>query len=204
MRLPRLKTLQSRIFLFFFLLLLVTQIGNILITSTLGLGIVNRQIAAELATGKRVFVQMFEQNTTLLGQGARVLAADFGFRDAVASNDRNTLSSALENHGERFQADLMSFVNLQGASITYVRGRAATLSAPDYPWLFTQERQSGAESVIKRIDGVLYHLIAAPVATPLPIGWVVTGFRIDDNFAKKIASITNTEVSFVSPQGKRD
>ena len=77
MRLPRLKTLQSRIFLFFFLLLLVTQIGNILITSTLGLGIVNRQIAAELATGKRVFVQMFEQNTTLLGQGARVLAADF-------------------------------------------------------------------------------------------------------------------------------
>ena len=204
MRLPRLKTLQSRIFLFFFLLLLVTQIGNILITSTLGLGIVNRQIAAELATGKRVFVQMFEQNTTLLGQGARVLAADFGFRDAVASNDRNTLSSALENHGERFQADLMSFVNLQGASITYVRGRAAALSAPDYPWLFTPERQSGSESVIKRIDGVLYHLIAAPVSTPLPIGWVVTGFRIDNSFAKKIASITNTEVSFVSPQGKRD
>ena len=43
MRLPRLKTLQSRIFLFFFLLLLITQIGNVLITSTLGLGIVNRQ-----------------------------------------------------------------------------------------------------------------------------------------------------------------
>ena len=204
MRFPKLKTLQGRIFLFFFLLLLVTQIGNVLITSTLGLGIVNRQIAAELATGQRVFVQIFEQNTTMLGQGARVLAADFGFRDAVASNDRNTLSSALENHGERFQADLMSFVNLQGTSITYVRGRATALPGPDYPWLFTPERQSGSESVIKRIDGVLYHLIAAPVSTPLPIGWVVTGFRIDNSFAKKIASITNTEVSFVSPQGKRD
>ena len=201
MKLPRLKTLQSRIFLFFFLLLLVTQIGNVLITSTLGLGIVNRQIAAELEMAKRVFVQMFEQNTTLLGQGARVLAADYGFRDVVASNDQNTLSSALENHGERFQADLMGFVNLRGTSITYVRGRASALAGLDYPWLFDQTRQSGAESVIKRIDGVLYHLIAAPVATPLPVGWVVTGFRIDNRFAKKIASITNTEVSFVSQQG---
>lgn len=202
MRLPRLKTLQSRIFLFFFLLLLVTQIGNVLITSTLGLGIVNRQIAAELETAKRVFVQMFEQNTTLLGQGASVLAADYGFRDAVASNDKNTLSSALENHGERFQADLMGFVNLRGASVTYIRGRATALSGLDYPWLFGETRQNGSESVIKRIDGVLYHLIAAPVATPLPVGWVVTGFRIDNRFAKKIASITNTEVSFVSQQGR--
>ncbi len=204
MRLPKLKTLQSRIFLFFFLLLLVTQIGNVLITSTLGLGIVNRQIAAELATGQRVFVQIIEQNTTQLGQGARVLAADFGFRDAVASNDQNTLSSALENQGERFQADLMSFVSLKGSSITYVRGRATVLAGLDYPWLFDQARQTGAESVIKQIDGVLYHLIAAPVSTPLPVGWVVTGFRIDNNFAKKIASITNTEVSFVSPQATRD
>ena len=204
MRFPRLKTLQNRIFLFFFLLLLVTQVGNVLITSTLGLGIVNHQLAEELETAKRVFVQMFEQNTNLLSQGARVLASDFGFREAVASNDRNTLSSALENHSERIHADLMSFVNLQGKSITYIRGHANSLAGLDYPWLFGPEQHNRPESVITRIDGMLYQLIAAPVATPLPVGWVVTGFRIDDNFAKKIASITNTEVSFVSQQTGQD
>lgn len=194
----RALSLQGRIFLFFFLLILVIQIGGAIITSTLALGIVNRQISSDLATAKRVFTQMFEQNTRLLHQGARILAADYGFREAVASNDRGTLSSALENHSQRIQADLMSYVSLEGAVITYVRGQASSLSALDPHWLLNPSSKNSAGYVIKRIDGILYQLIAAPIAIPLPVGWVVTGFRIDDDFAKKVAGITNTDVSFVN------
>ncbi|MEQ1591690.1 MAG: EAL domain-containing protein [Thiobacillaceae bacterium] len=194
-------SLQSRIFLFFFLLILLTQIGSAIITSTLALRIVNRQITGDVETAQRVFVQMFEQNTRLLSQGARVLASDYGFREAVASNDRDTLSSALENNGERIQADLMSFVSKQGTVITYARGHTTTLPGPNHQWLLDPKSKNQAGYVIKQIDGVLYQLIAAPVAIPLPVGWVVTGFRIDDAFAKKIARITNTEVSFANHDG---
>ncbi|MDT7929847.1 MAG: GGDEF domain-containing protein, partial [Tepidimonas sp.] len=54
-------------------------------------------IAQDLSTGERVWRRLLEQNATRLQQGAQVLASDYGFRSAVASADRETVLSALEN-----------------------------------------------------------------------------------------------------------
>lgn len=54
-----------------------------------------------------MFERLFAQNAETLLQGAGVLAADDGFREAVASDDGETVaSSALENHGARLGASL--------------------------------------------------------------------------------------------------
>jgi len=45
-----------------------------------------------------------EQNNTQLEQQASVLAADFGLREALASNDRGTILSVLANHATRVGA----------------------------------------------------------------------------------------------------
>ena len=45
---------------------------------------------------------------------ARVLAADYGFRAALQSSDRDTVVSALENHGSRIGARQMLLIGLDG------------------------------------------------------------------------------------------
>lgn len=198
MRFFQFRSLQSRIFVFFFLLLLVTQLGSIVITSTLGLSIVNRTLSEELETGKRVFNRLFEQNTVLITQGARILAADYGFREAVSSQDDKTITSALDNHGGRIKADLMLFVNPDGRIISNSSHANQPLSPGELAWINPRQPQRNAPALIERIHGQLYQLIAVTVSAPLPIGVIVAGFRVDITQARDIGKITNTEVSFVS------
>ncbi|MEW6120814.1 MAG: EAL domain-containing protein [Pseudomonadota bacterium] len=202
MNLFRFRTLQSRIFAFFFALLFVTQLGSILVTSTLGYAIVGKMLGEELQTGKRVFMRLFEQNTAFLMQGARILASDYGFREAIASNDADTIGSALDNHGDRIDADLMLFIGLDRqvyrstatGTLDIVPGRLARLH--------TEAPGTRTVALVERIDGRLYQLIAVPVTAPLPIGTVIAGFRIDGALAHDIGNITHTEVSFIN--GNRD
>ena len=198
MRFLRFKTLQSRIFIFFFLLILVTQLGSILITSTLGLSIVNKTLSEELQTGKRVFDRLFDQNTALITQGARILASDYGFREAVGSRDAETIVSALDNHGNRIKADLMLFVNLDGQVFSGSAQNKLITDASWLSWLNPQKPHTNSGALIERINGQLYQLITVPVLTPLPIGAIVAGFRIDSAQAKDIGKITNTDISYAS------
>ena len=198
MKPARFKTLQSRIFVFFFLLILATQLGSILITSTLGFSIVNKTLGEELDTAKRVFIRLFDQNTAFLTQGARILASDYGFREAVSSNDAETIASALDNHGGRIKADLMLFVGLDGRVVSGSTTARQAIDASQLAWLSPREPQRNATALIERINGRLYQLITVPVTAPLPIGAIVAGFRIDAGLAKDIGKITNTDVSYVS------
>ena len=47
-----------------------------------------------LGVGERVLQSLLDQNAQKLSEGARLLAADYGFRSAVLSNDADTITSA--------------------------------------------------------------------------------------------------------------
>ena len=68
-------------------------------------------IQAELNTGEKVLMHLLDQNASNLDQATRVLAANYGFRAAVASGDRETVNSALLNHSERIHADIALFTD---------------------------------------------------------------------------------------------
>lgn len=198
MKRPRFRSLQSRIFAFFFALLFLTQLGSILITSTLGYSIVGKMLGEELQTGKRVFTRLFDQNIAFLTQGARILAADYGFREAIASNDADTIVSALDNHGERIRADLMLFVGQDGKAYRSSATDALRIASGQLAGLGKSISKNEAPALVERIDGALYQLIAVPVAAPLPIGIIVAGFRVDAELARDIGTITHTDVSFAN------
>ena len=44
-----------------------------------------------LSVGERVLQSLLDQNAQKLSEGARLLAADYGFRSAVLSNDADTI-----------------------------------------------------------------------------------------------------------------
>ena len=61
-------------------------------------------LPGKLQLGERVLQTLLDQRAAKLVDGSRLLAADYGFRAALQSNDADTLVSVLSNHGARIGA----------------------------------------------------------------------------------------------------
>ena len=77
-----------------------------------------KQIERQMRYAQNVLTQYLSSQEQLLVTATRVLTADFGFKQAIATRDKNTIESVLLNHGERINADLMVMVDLQGELIS--------------------------------------------------------------------------------------
>lgn len=110
----KIRHLQTRIVVFFGLLMVGVQLGGLLLLQTVGESNARSAIDDELVVGERVFREWMKQRTSQLGQGAGVLSSDYAFREALTSHDTETIVSALENHGARIHAEVMMLVDLDG------------------------------------------------------------------------------------------
>src|SRR5262245_42591918 len=106
--------LRTRIVVFYAALLGVVQLLAFLLFNPSNTTNAQQKIDAELLTGERVFARLIDQKFERLTESARVLAADFALREAIASNDLQTVQSALTNHSARIKADRMMLISLDG------------------------------------------------------------------------------------------
>ena len=72
-------------------------------------------VKAEMTASSAVFDRLWKLRADQLAQSAGVLARDFGFREAVATGDEETILSALDNLQSRFGFDTALIVDLAGA-----------------------------------------------------------------------------------------
>jgi diguanylate cyclase (GGDEF)-like protein len=193
----RFKSLRARIAFVVVLLMLAAQAAAYIVISS----VIERNAVSnaqdQLAVAERVFRQVLRSNGEKLTQAATVVAADFGFREAVATHHESTVVSALKNHGDRIDADLVILADLDGKLIADSRGyKRGGESFPFHALMHTATHGS-ERSAIGVIDGRLYQLVAVPVKAPLPVAWVGMGFLIDDRMAREMASLTSLDVSFL-------
>jgi diguanylate cyclase (GGDEF)-like protein len=192
----RIQRLRTRIIIFFVALLAMVQIAALGFVNAANSRNAQSKVAEELNVGERVFARLMTQNAEKLGQAARVLAADFPFREAVATHDVGTLASALSNHGARIGADAMLFIDLEGMVVADTLRPDQSLRKFEYPALVRPNPDGGANASMHIIDGRALQLVSVPVLAPLPIGWVVMGFAVDDTLARDLRQLTSLEVSF--------
>ncbi|MDP3871881.1 MAG: EAL domain-containing protein [Methyloversatilis sp.] len=179
------------------LLLLVVQAGGLLMFGQLGRASALNDVRAELQTADRVLSRLLEQRASQLTQAARVLAADYGFREALTSRDNETIVSALGNHGGRIEASLMMLLGLD-ESVTAVYPDEAQGVAPQLHGLIENARNGGSGSGLVIIDGTLYQVVVVPVLAPLPVAYVVTAFIVDQPFVQDLKRVSGLDLSFLS------
>ena len=110
----RITSLHARIsILFVILVLLVQGAGFVVIRSVIETS-AQKTVDEQLTLTERVFQKVLRANRDKLTQAATITAADFGFRRAVASDNRATVESALSNQAERIKADMAMLVSLDG------------------------------------------------------------------------------------------
>jgi diguanylate cyclase (GGDEF)-like protein len=199
----RIQRLQTRIIVLFVALLALVQVAAFWLVNAANSRNAQAKVAEELNVGQRVFARLLEQNAEKLKLSARVLAADFAFREAIATHDTGTIASALANHGARIGADAMVFVDLQGQVISDTLSPGGAARSFEYPALLRSDKNSASASM-EVLDGRAFQLVAVPVLAPLPIGWVVMGFAVDDALASDLRQLTELEVSFTldGPAGR--
>ncbi len=125
---------------------------------------INKEMTSGGAVFDRIATMQFEQ----LAQASGVLAADFGFRSAAATGDAPTIDSALVSLKARLGLSDSFVVGLDGSII----GLNKPLPTEDKERLFAA-LDGGSTRGIARLDGRNRMLAAAPIKTPVLIGWVV-------------------------------
>lgn len=151
-----------------------------------------RMITAEMAVGAKVFDRVAATRYEQLGNAGRVLAADFGFRGAVASGDAPTIASALDSLRARVDADQAFLVDLNGEVV----GFRGTIDAGDRAILLAA-LEDGADAGVLRLGAMQFNAAAAPIRAPLTIGWVVFANALD---RRELAALSNLSSIDLAPR----
>ena len=190
--------------------LLVLIIGLIAVTQTVTLVAVlastrrnvEARAAEQLAAGGSYALQLVQFRASQLASGVAVLAADFGFREAVSSSDVPTILSAASNHSRRIDADMLLVVDARGKLIASTEevDRSFAASMDD---LIDRAQMSPGQPHFALRSGRLYQFFAAPVQAPDTIAWLVMGFAVNDALARKIGDLVGVEASFIAVDGAK-
>lgn len=155
------------------------------------------QATTELNAGVTVARESLKFHGQQLSLAARVLSADYGFKEAIASGDRNTLRSALINHGARVQANLLATFDLDGQLLAAANDLPASTMSTLGDILQHSALNSDAFSYCI-IEGVPYLVVSATVRAPKPIARTILGFAINETLTRDIAQIVGMDVTFIA------
>lgn len=154
------------------------------------------KVQQNISVAQSVYKQYLNSKESLLLTAAKVLTADFGFKQAVATRDAGTISSVLYNHGQRINADLMLLLDLSGQLVSAnvdTKKFAANLQP-----LMDELLNKSEESSFVVLNKELYQVILLPVRAPRTIAYSLVGFKITSAVTTELKSLTGMEVSFIA------
>ncbi|MEY4763520.1 MAG: hypothetical protein RI907_193 [Pseudomonadota bacterium] len=197
---PNLHKIQTRIVAVFLGMLLVIQVVSLAFIRDSINHNARHAIQAELRTGEKVFLRLLGQSHTSLEQATRVLAADNGFRGAIAQGDAPAMEAALLASNGHHHADfsLLTDANFQLRVGTTPRAEAFLAAIRRYA---ARSAAGGNDAhQIDVIDGQPYQVVAMPVRSPAVVGWVAMGVRIDQRLLQDMSGLSGLDVALLMHQ----
>ncbi len=193
-RWPALR-LSGRIVLVSLALLLVVQAAGF---AVIGQSIdrnAHAQLGDHLAVAARIWQRLLDQRAAKLNQGAALLAADYGMREAVGTGDLDTVRSALDNHGARIGASLAALLGTD-LSVQAVGEADDQALAPALARLAPQLAQHPGSGVVALLANRPYQFVMVPMRAPALIGWVVMGFPLDQALIDDMHAVSGVHAAW--------
>ena len=142
----------------------------------------------DLQANARVFDELLDLRARQMRGSADVLARDFGFREAVATQDGATIDSALASLKSRSKTDAAFVVGLDGTLLASGDARIPSAEALWYPL------DEGREKGIIRVGDRLALAAASPVEAPDLIGWLMLAQPLDRAELERLAQLAAIDV----------
>ena len=195
--------LERRIAVVFVGLVMMVMMLMLLLVQRSGERIVATESQRQIEAGQMGFEVLVNQNQRQLELAATVLSRDFSFREAIATLDRPTMISVLQNHGSRIGARAMMAVSLDGRVIADIQRPQRSGDAFAFKALLTTAGVDGhASDFVRMADGLVYQVVVVPILAPVRIAWIVIGFPVDHAWARGLAQTSGLDVSLAGLAGQ--
>jgi diguanylate cyclase (GGDEF)-like protein len=149
-----------------------------------------QKVRSELVSSAAVIDRIWAMRSNELESVARPLALDFGFREAVATDDDETIRSALANIASR--------IDLPNAFVVRYDGRVVGMRSREdsaYDADLWDQLDSGWQAGALRRNGATLQAVAAEIRAPALIGWLVLGRELDAGEMKELSSLSAVPVT---------
>lgn len=155
-----------------------------------------QQLNEELNVGIRVITELIDQNSQDMVNASKVMAADFALRAAIATDDRETVKSAFENHAYRINAVAIDYINTDGNLALNSMGIEVDAHKFLTP-LVEKANDEGYAVGYQVFNKNLYKVVALPVRAPITIGWIISYFYVGNEYTNRLNAITDLQVTLV-------
>jgi diguanylate cyclase (GGDEF)-like protein len=194
----KIRSLGSRL-----LLLFVSLVGAALLASTIAaLTAANANVRAllreDLEVRSRIASLALERQGEALRERVAVVTADFGFKAAAATQERDTILSALANHGERLDADLAMWLNPAG---DIVLSSAPVQTLPPSLGKLISSGTPRAAATLEAVAATPYLLAVSPVLAPALTGWLVIGVALDASALDELSQLAGAAITLANGAG---
>jgi len=204
------KSLQTKIFLFFVLLLLLVQ-AIALWTIVAGNESQEKQaITNRLTTAKTIFSAQFDSRRDYLAAFAETAAKDYGIKQ-VFEDELRSLLVAMNNHRKRIDADLAMAISSEGvitAQLVLDKNQAGESKVKQgtegkQAFRFPQWLESQEQAHLYVLGDSVYQISLSPMNVGAKtIGWLAFGFEIDKELAEHFLNITQLHTDFAIKIGE--
>ncbi|MDX2143487.1 MAG: cache domain-containing protein, partial [Rhodospirillaceae bacterium] len=190
---------QTKLVLLFALLFAAVQGASYLAVQDTVRANIFAQAREQLTRAYGVFEVNFEATTTRLAEGSTILATDFGFRQAVATNERPTIMSAIDNLGKRIKADRVILIgpdnkiigDTGSASDAAATGNIVSLSGEGtdfaFPEMIAEAEDEDRAVAITVLNDQIYQMVVVPIRAPDTIASLAIGADINRAFVDDLA-----------------
>ncbi|MEP6502292.1 MAG: cache domain-containing protein, partial [Betaproteobacteria bacterium] len=197
------RSIGARIIVLFLALLLAVQLASFASLRASLSSHAHRTLPTKLLEGERLLQNLIDRKAQAVTAGAQLLAADYGFREALSSNDAETIVSVLANHGARIGATEAAFLStdfqLRATTATHPRELA-----PVAAHLGSQAIASGHANAIALIGGRPNQVVLVPVIAPLLVGWVLMAFPLDAQLMSDMRNLSGLDLTLLSRATARE
>lgn len=142
----------------------------------------------DLAANARVFDEIIQLRAQQMRGSADVLSRDFGFREAVATDDEPTIESALVSLRERSRSEAAFVVGLDGSMIG-----SSDAALPPATELWDALDAGQAHGIIQ-IGDKLALAAASPIEVPDTIGWLVLAQPLDSAEMQRLSKLAAVDI----------
>lgn len=184
----RVTTLGSRIALVYAVLLAGVMAVTLAVAGS-GIHFFARETAErELAANARVFDRIIATQQDQMADAGKVVAHDFGFREAFATGDAPTLTSALQSLRDRARVSDAAIVQLDG-SVIASDGRARLDGAT-----MLSRLEQGQDRGVVMVQATEALAVAVPIEMPDLAGWLVLVNRLGARDMQQLSSLSAVRI----------
>ncbi len=152
----------------------------------------------QIAGANKSLLHYLQVRQSSLVSSSIVLAADFGFKQAIATRHEPTINTMLMNHGRRIDVELMLLTDKSGQALA---NNGIQLKPQDYRRLHDTLAVNPLTPTFMALDNHVYRLFAIPVEAPVTIAYLYVGFEVNKALLNQLKDSIGLNLSFVSTKG---